>query len=222
MCGSSAAQNNLANQEASFSQTLQNNYSQTFTKNQEILDTLNSVLGPILTAGPNQPGFGTGELETLNTQAIDSSAQGVQQIEQTAGAEENAAGGGRSFLPSGVNAQINAGIESAAESNLANEKLGIMQASYATGRQNWQNALAGEEAVAAGESPLGYASATNQSNQSAFNEATQINQENQQFTSDLLGGIANVFTGGLANIDTTGSSTAGEQAGNFLTGALGV
>lgn len=221
MCGPSEAEKNLANEQAQFTQTLQSDYAQTFANNQEILSTLNSVLQPIVTAGPGQQGYSAGELSALNSQAINSNAQVAQQTTQAVNAQENAAGGGRTFLPSGVNQQINAGIQTAAESNLANEELGITTSNYATGRQNWQNALAGEQSVASGESPLGYAGATTTSNQAAFGEADTVQQQSQQLLTSILGavpGIGSAISGGIGNLDTKGTSTGGEQVGNFLAG----
>lgn len=218
MCGPSSQEKQLEQQEASLDQTLQQDYAQTFAANQQILQSLNSVLQPIVEAGPNQQGYSAAELSSLNTQAIESNAQGYNQATQAAASRENAEGGGTSFLPSGVNAQINAEIGTAAESNLANEQLGITQANYAQGRQNWQTALAGEAGVASAENPLGYAGATTSANSTAFNEANQINQQSNQEWSDILGGIAGGVIGGVTNLDTQGTSTAGEQFMNFLEG----
>lgn len=117
-----------------------------------------------------------------------------------------------------MNAQINAEIGNAAEQNLSREQLGITEANYVQGRQNWQTALAGETRVAAGENPLGYAGATTSSNTAAFNEANAINQQSNQEFSDILGGITGGIIGGVENLDTTGGSTAKEQFQNFLTG----
>lgn len=198
ICGPSQQEKDLAAQEASFDKVLQSNYSQTFAANQEILSTLNGVLQPIVQAGPNQQGYNGQELSALNTQAIDSNARGVQQTEEAAGRQENAQGGGTQLLPSGVNAQIDAGIQSAGELNLSNQELGITQSNYATGHQNWQNALAGEQAVASGEQPLGYASATNNANSSAFSEADKISTESNQEWSNILGDVLGVATGGIS------------------------
>ena len=217
MCGPSQEQKNLEAEQASFTATLQQDYAQTFAANQEILSTLNSVLQPIVQAGPNQQGFSAQENSALNSQAINSTAQGYQQTADALGRQENAAGGGTSFLPSGVNAQINAGVASAAQNTLSNEELGITEANYATGRQNWQNALAGEESVAAGEAPLGYATATTNSNKSAFGEATQINQESNQVFSDILGGITSIGAAatGLIGLGGGGQNSGGAAAGSF-------
>lgn len=219
--GPSQQEKDLAEQQAQFTQTLQQDYSQTFANNQEILSTLNSVLQPIVTAGPGQQGYSAEELSALNSQAINSNAEVARQTTQAVNAQENAEGGGTKFLPSGVNQQINAGIQTAAESNLANEELGITTSNYATGRQNWQNALAGEESVASGEAPLGYAGATTTSNQAAFGEADTVNTESQQLLQSILGAIPGVgpaIAGGIGNLDTKATSTGGEQVGNFLAG----
>jgi len=212
MCGPSSSEKQLEASEVSFDSTLQQDYSQTFAQNQEILSNLNSVLQPIVNAGPNQEGFSPAETAALSTQAIESNAQGVNQAEAAAQASEDAAGSGRSslpswvntagagtsLLPSGVNAQINAEIGSAAEANLSSEQLGITEQNYATGRANWQQALAGEEKVAAGESPVSYAGATTNANQAAFGEANAINQQSNQEFSDILGSIPGFASAGLA------------------------
>ena len=212
MCsGPSAAENNLANQQAAFSATLQQDYAQTFANNQQILSTLNGVLQPIVTAGPNQQGYSPAEQAALSTQAIDSNAQGYQQTMKALGAQENARGGGQSFLPSGVDSQINAGLANAAESNLSNEQLGITTANYDQGLQNWQNALSGEQQIAAGQNPTGYANAGIQSNQSAFNEASSVNQQSQQMWSDVLGiipGIGRAIASPVAQALPTGPNAS--------------
>lgn len=221
MCGPSQSEKNLQASEASFDQTLQQDYSTTFAQNQDILNSLNSVLQPIVQAGPNQQGYSPQELAALNTQAIESNAQGYQQVAQATGQQEAAAGGGKTFLPSGVNAQINAAEASAAESNLSNENLGITTSNYAQGRANWQQALSGEESVAAGESPVAYAGATTNANQAAFGEANTINQQSNAEFGQILGGIEGIGSaavGGIENLDTTGGSTGLEQVGNFLSG----
>lgn len=207
MCGPSKEEKALEAQQASFASTLQKDYATTFGNQQQILSTLNGVLQPIAEAGPGQQGFSEQENTALNTQAIDSNAEGYNQALKAVGAQENAAGGGRSFLPSGVNAQINSQLASSAESNLSNEKLGITEQNYATGRQNWMSALSGEESIAAGQAPLGYASAGTQGNSAAFGEANTINQETNQMWSDILGGI----TGGIANIFHPKSTNTGGQ-----------
>jgi hypothetical protein len=202
MCGPSSQEKQLEASEASFDQTLQSDYAQTFAQNQEILGNLNSVLQPIVNAGPSQQGYSPQELAALNTQATDASAQAYNEETQQAASQENAAGGGTSFLPSGVNAQLNASIASAAENNLSQEKLGITQANYAQGTQNWQTALAGEENVAGQQNPLGYAGQTTSANSTAFGEANTIQQEENQEESDIIGGVAQ----GALGIATGGAS----------------
>lgn len=220
MCGPSAQEKQLEAQQASFSQTLQQDYSEQFANQSQILDNLNAQLQPIVNEGPNQEGYSSEELAALGTEAIESNATGVNQAEKAIQAKENAAGGGTSLLPSGVDAQINGQIASEAESNLSNERLGITTANYNQGRQNWQNALSGELSTAGEQNPLGYAGAGTSANSSAFNEADTIQQQSNQEFSDILGGIGSIVTGGVGNLDTTGGSTAGEQGLNFLTGAI--
>jgi hypothetical protein len=213
LCGPSQQEKNLEAAQASFSETLQQDYSTQFAEQQGILNNLNSVLQPIVSAGPDQQGYGPQELSALNTEAIESNAQGVNQAEKAYQAKENSAGGGTTLLPSGANAQINAEIGSAAESNLSSEQLGITTNNYTQGRQNWQNALSGELGVSSQTNPLGYASAGTSANSSAFNEADTINQQSNQAFSDILGGVGSIASGMIPLIPHGGSSSSNDGFG---------
>lgn len=223
MCfgGPSGAEKKLEKQETAFSTLLMQDYSTTFGEQQDILKSLNSVLSPIVEAGPNQQGYSAAELSALNTQAIDSNARGYNDATKAAASRENAAGGGTSLLPSGVNSQINAEIGNEAEENLSNEQLGITEANYAQGRQNWETALSGELGVSGQESPLGYAGAGTNANSTAFGEAKTIVDQSQAQFANIIGGIEGIGAaaiGGVGNLDTTGGSSGGEQFMNFLAG----
>jgi len=227
LCGPSSQEKQLASQQAGFSASLQKDYAQTFAANQEILNQLNTTLQPIVEAGPNQQGYSAAESAALNTQATETNAQGYNDTLKAASAREDAAGGGTSFLPSGVNAQINAEIGSAAESNLSREKLGITQANYAQGNANWRTALAGEAGVASAENPPGYAQAGTSANSQAFNEANTINQQSNQEFGDIAGSIVGIaaapFTGGtslvgLAKNALSSGPSASSQSSDWFNG----
>jgi hypothetical protein len=223
MCGPSGQQESIAGSEQQFMNTLQQNYATNFGENQAVLNHLNSVLAPVLQAGPNQTGFSPSERAALNTQAIDTTGAAAANTERAI-ANETAGRNDSGNLPEAGNvAALKASAASAAEGQLSNEELGITEADYATGRANFNTAV-GAEAGVAGQFGSGAASTmggANEANKNAFGEATQITQEQNQMEADIAGGITSLATGaigGFGNLDTSGGSTGGEQLQNFFAG----
>jgi hypothetical protein len=221
MCGPSNAEKQAQGAEAGFMDTLMANYGTNFASQQQILNHLNGILNPIVAAGPNQTGFNPAEKAALETTAIDTTGAGAAAAEravQTATAGRNDSGN----LPeSGVDQALKEQVASGAEGKLSDEELGIQEADYATGRSNFNNAVAAEEGVAGQFNPVGTAGAANNANQAAFGEASEIEQQQGQMESDIAGGISSLaggVIGGIGNLDTTGGSTGGEQVQNFLAG----
>lgn len=203
MCGSSAKEQSAQESEAGFMTTLQSNYNQNEALQGAALDHINSVLQPIVEAGPGQEGFTPQESSALNTQAIDTTgaaAANAQRAAQTQSAGRNDSGN----LPqSGVDEAIEAQTRTASANQLSNEQLGITEADYGTGRSNFNNAVSGEESLAGMYNPNAAASVANTANQTEFTESQDISQENNQVWSDVAGGILGVATlgasGGVGN-----------------------
>ena len=82
MCGPSASQEGIAGSGTQFMDTLMGNYNTNFSSQQSVLNHLNSVLSPIVQAGPNQTGFSPSELAAFNTQAIDSTGASAANAER--------------------------------------------------------------------------------------------------------------------------------------------
>lgn len=231
MCGPSGpSQNELALEQSSqsFSNQLQQNYGTLFAKQQDVMSALNKSLSPILAAGPSQRGFSAEENAALQTQAINSAGAAntsAQQFARTIGAGEG--GGGTSGLTSGITKQIQSAIGSQAANALGGQQNQIAQADFAQGNQNYWRAQAGVNALAGEYSPNAAAGASGNENQLAFGQEGKIMEQQAQKNAFIPGLIASAipFSGkglaaGFANLDTTGGSTGGEQAGNFLSGAL--
>ena len=200
--GASAQQNDLANQQGQFYSTMTNDYNQTFGKNQAILGTLTNTLNPIIAAGPNQYGFSQGQTDALNSQAIQGTGQEYAKAAKAANENMAAAGGGNTYLPSGVQSQQKSAIASAGANQASSELLGIKNAGYTQGYNMYQSALGELGSVAAGYNPTGYAGAATSSGTAAGNEWNQIAQENQAanpFNAILgaAGGAATAYLGGL-------------------------
>jgi len=221
MCGPSTAQTNIQGSEQQFMNTLQQNYSTNFAEQQSILNHLNSVLAPILQAGPNQTGFSPEERAALNTQAINTTGAAAANARRAIATETAGRNDSGNLPQSGVDQALQERAASAAAGQLASEQLGITEADYATGRANFNQAVGAEEGVSSQFNPVGTGGLANEANKNAFGEATQIQQEQAQEEADIAGGITSLATGalgGFGNLDMTGGSTGKEQFQNFFAG----
>jgi len=222
MCGPSQQETSLQGMESGFMQQYSGAFNTNFANQQNVLGQINSQLSPILAKGINQTGFSSPELAAYNTQAINTTGAGYKNAAVAVG--NQTAGMGDSTLESGVQQQLKAGLASGASGQLSGEQLGITQANYAQGRQNYQTALGGMQSLAQAYSPQSYAGLTQQAEGQSFGQANQIAQQQAQEEQAIAGGVtslAGAAAGGLGNLDQTGGSTGGEQAMNFLTGMGG-
>lgn len=200
MCGPSSAENTLSGESTALSQQLSGYLTANYGQQQDILNELNNIYSPIAAAGPNQTGFSAGELNALNTGAVDTAAGNYSAAERQVAS--NLAGSGTNAGPSGVQQQIEASVGSAAAGQASQAENQIQQENYTVGRQNWQQAMAGLSGVANAENPEAFAGLATQANQNAFGEASQIQQQNNQLGQDLFGlagaALGNLNTPGLA------------------------
>lgn len=190
-CGASAAQNQLAGEQAAFYQELSQNYSTVFPEQQQILSALTSEFSPILAAGPSQQGFSPQQLTSLQTEASDTTAQAAQQADVALGAKEAAQGGGA--IPSGANLQLEAGLLSSAAQENAGLQNQITQEDYATGRENFLTAASALSGTASLENPNSFASAATQSGEAANTSLANIASENDSWYNALLGSVGGIF-----------------------------
>lgn len=214
MCGPSAGEKNIESQQDRFASTLQENYNQQFASQNDVLNGLNNALNPIVAAGPGQQGFSPQELAAQNTEAINSTGAAYKDAAQAVGGQlAGRGGGGSSGLESGIDQQIKGTLASKAAGNLSSQQLGITQNNYATGLQNFNNAVGGERALADLYNPTAYAQNADSANSTAFGEENQINTQENQEQADLFGSIAGVGLDAL----TFGAGAAG---GGGLTGGV--
>ena len=199
MCGPSRAEQQLQGQQQQFSETLMGNYATNFAQQQAVLAHLNSVLSPVVQAGPNQTGFSPSERAALNTEAIDTTGAAAANAERAIGTETAGRNDSGNLPESGVDQTLKAGVASAEAGKLASEQLGITEADYATGRQNFEGAVAGEEALAGQYNPVPTGGLASSTNLGAFKEASQITQENNQVAADIGGGLTSL-AGGAASL----------------------
>lgn len=227
--GASSQQTQLANQQQQFYGTLTNDYNQQFAQQSNILSSLNNSLQPIVQAGPNQYGFSGAETNALNSSAIQGGAQQYAAASKNLKENQAAQGGGNALLPSGVASQQAAQLSASAANNQSNNLLGIQQAGYAQGHQQYENAIGQLGGVASQYNPTGYAGSANQGGSSAYGSAQENNKENQaaspwNIAGGILGGVVNaglgLATGGLSTA-LGGAMGGGSSSGSAGSGGFG-
>jgi hypothetical protein len=213
--GASDNQEALAQSQKEFADTLQRDYGTTFANNQAILNSLNSSLKPIVSAGIGQYGYSNAEDAAMRTQASAGTAANYQNARRAVGQAQAAAGGGDTFLPTGAAAANNAALARAAAQQESGQQLDITKSGYEQGRQNFLNAVNAEQGVAAGYNPTGYAGLSTSANASAANQEEDIAKLNNSASpwstiGGILGGVAGqVAAPGLNKIGTKLSGYVG-------------
>ena len=219
--GASAQQNQIASSQQNFMGTLQNDFGTAFAGQQNILNGLNTSLKNTLAAGPSQFGFSTPQLTALNTLATNSNAQAYQNARAAAGAAAQDAGGGNTVLPTGASAANAATLAEQSGQNTSNALLGIQEAGYKQGTENYNESVSGLNRVAETENPTAFASDANNAGGEAFGSATTIQKTNQAASPwPQLGGLVGSLGGSLLNkylpgSSTTSSSPASSAGGNY-------
>lgn len=206
--GATDNQEALAQNQKEFSETLQKDYGTTFANNQAILNSLNSSLKPIVSAGIGQYGYTNAEDAAMRTQASAGTAQQYQNARRAVGQAQAASGGGDTFLPTGAAAANNAALARAAAQQESGQQLDITKSGYEQGRQNFLNAVNAEQGVAAGYNPTGYAGLGTSANSSAADQENNIAKLNNaanpwSTVGGILGGVAGqIAAPGLNKIGT--------------------
>ncbi|MBS1816212.1 MAG: hypothetical protein JSS87_15180 [Acidobacteria bacterium] len=215
--GASPVQEELAERQKEFGQTLQNDYGSTFANQQNVLGSLNKTLQPIVEAGVGQYGFTNAEDAAMRTQASSGTAQQYQNARRAIGQAQAAQGGGNEFLPTGSNAQVNATLARGAAQQESGQQLGITSKGYKQGRQNFMNAVNAEQGVANTYNPQSFISGAQNGISSAYDMESknkQLNDAANPWTSvgGLLGGVAGSFLGPIG-------TSVGSKIGSFIGGS---
>lgn len=219
MCGPTDQEKQLQGQSQSFATMLQGNYGTLFGQQQNVLNSINKSLSPVLAAGPSQQGFSAQEKAALNTQAINSAGAASRSAQQaTANFGAGQGGGSGSGLISGVQKQLQSAVASQSAGQLASAQNQITQADYAQGNTNYWKAQGGMNQLAEGLSPNSAQGGAITENQSSFGQANQIQQQQAQEDQAIAGGIA-----GLAMdvaLPGVGGAISGGSMGGGFSGAL--
>jgi hypothetical protein len=193
MCAT-GAQNTIQAEDMATMQQYDQEQQQQYASQTALYAKVNSVLQPILAAGPSQTGFSTAESNALNAQAVEGTAENYAGAAKAVG-ENIAAEGGGQGLPTGGQAQLKGEIATSAAGQESQQETQIEEANYQQGLENFQNAEQGELAIASGENPIGYANAATNAAGVAGSEANAIAQEDTSWENALIGAAGSVGEG---------------------------
>jgi hypothetical protein len=193
--------NTLKQQEqaqANFTNTLMQSYKQQFGQQSKILSFLTSKLQPMI---DNPTGFSPTALTAMRTSATDTNA--IQFGNASAALNDQlAARGGATDLPSGVDAQLRAGLAQAGAQTQAASQNQITLQDEQLKQQNYWNAVNALGGNAAQYNPTGYAGQATSGSQAVGDLGTAYkNSQSSQLLGALggiAGGVASGFGGGLA------------------------
>jgi hypothetical protein len=227
-CGSDAEENDAQNQSASFAKTLSTSYSTLMDQSSAAYQSATNMLQRF-NQGIMNPGLSPQAMAAQETAATNAAGASARNTRQQLG---NLSGGTTSSgILSGVEAQLGAAADTNASNQLASAQEGIANENANLAQQNTEFSIktAEQQAGELGTLATGQANPAISSNNSAFSQAQTINQQNQQFAQTLgslgVSGLENFVLpgigGALGNLDTTGSSSAGEQFQNFFSGLGG-
>jgi hypothetical protein len=227
-CGSDGAEQTAQDQSQSFAKTLSTSYGSLMDQSTAAYQSASNMLQRF-NQGIMNPGLSPQAMAAQETAATNAAGASARNTRQQLG---NLSGGTTSSgILSGVEAQLGAAADTNASNQLASAQEGIANENANLAQQNTEFSIktAEQQAGELGSLATGQANPAIQSNNSAFSQAQTINQQNQQFAQTLgalgVSGLENFvlpgISGGIGNLDTTGSSSVGEQFQNFFSGMGG-
>jgi hypothetical protein len=195
MCGATSQQNQLTNEEI---QTLQQGNQMTqqqYANQQAIYQPMAKQFQSIFAGGPSQTGYSQAELNSLDSQAVEGTAENYAGAAKAVGEATAAEGGGTNPLPSGGQTQLKQEVADSAAGEESKEETGITQSDYQQGYNEWQDAGAGLQSIAAGENPIGYENAATGEADAANSEANAVATEQNSWVNAALGAAGDVGKG---------------------------
>lgn len=227
MGGPSQAAINNEKAQTAFYQQVTGQQAQAFSEQQNILQDIQSVVQPIVNAGPNAYGFTPQEDALLKSQIETQGAQATANAQNAAQLAEKQASGGAAILPTGATEQINANLNLLGEQNTANQLTSEELAGWNFGNQRYleaENALSGNASLI---SPTSYTNAATGAGAGATGAINLADSERSNLLSSILGGVVgalggpnSLFTGFLSG--EAGQSSGGDpnSGGGFALGGI--
>jgi hypothetical protein len=197
MCGSTAAQDELQQEQISAYQQAQQMTAQQYANQQAIYAPMAAQFQSIFNKGPNQEGFSTEETNTLNAQAVAGTATNYSQAEKAVGESLAAEGGGDEYMPSGGADQIKEEVANSAAAQESGQETQIKEADYQQGLSEWNAAAGGLETIASGQNPLGYEQEANTAGSAASTTANDIATQDNSWINAAVGAAGSVASAAI-------------------------
>lgn len=198
MCGATKEQTQIQGEQLQAYQQAQQMMQEEYGHQQAIYAPMAKQFGSIFALGPGQEGFTPAEKAAYETQIVEGTgknyANAARAVNQRLAAE-NPMG-----MPSGAADQMRLSTALSSAQEKTNEELGVTEANYATGRQQWQQAATGLFDIAAGENPLGYENAATSSGTAVANTANQIASQQNSWVNAAMGMAGDVINQNPHNV----------------------
>lgn len=171
---------------------------------------------PLIRAGANAFGFAAPEEAAMRTEATDLASAGGAAVSNATRGALASRGGGNTYLPSGSEAAINAGIAENTVQQNAQAQENITKAGYQQGRENFFAATSGLAGTTAElENPIGSLgnSAVNAAGQQ-MTGANEITAANNAWIAPVAGAAGAILGGPIG-------AKIGSSIGSSVTSGLG-
>jgi hypothetical protein len=192
MCGASSQQQQLEQEQSDFYKTAIAESAAVFGEQQDLQKQIEGVFMPILKAGPSQMGFSRDELNVLNAQSVEGTAQNYQKAAKAIQEKLAAQGGGNIPLTTGAQEQLQGEITTASAEEQSAEQTHILESGYQQGYQEFQDATKALDAVSGQLTPTNYTTAATTAGSAAASTANQIAQENNSWINAALGAAGTI------------------------------
>jgi hypothetical protein len=178
-------------QQMAFNGQMMDLFKTQFAKQDAISQYLQGVLKPMI---DNPQGYSPTALSSMKAQATDTLTNQYENVRKAAQTQQFAQGG--RDLPSGVNAQINAGILQGQASDTAGALNGINLQNENLKQANFWNAISGLTGQQSLINPLGYAGAANQGSGTVASLGNSGAALSQAYTASQSSGLLGTVLGG--------------------------
>ncbi len=201
VCGPTAAQTQILNQQQGFATQVANQAGSIFGKASTVFNAVTSSLLPTISAGPNTMGFSAGELAARNAGVVSAGAQAAANAKSAIGNVNAAQGGGNTGLTAGATTVEGANTTADIAEKTASELNKVQQEGYDVGRQEYNEAIKGAEGSTEVFNPAtSAANAATESLKGAASTANTVAEQQQSWQNaaiGALGGVAGAATGGF-------------------------
>jgi hypothetical protein len=203
MCSASKQEKAAAANAATLSNTMTQQAQQVFGDSNAVFNTMNNSYQSVVNAGPSQEGYSAAQMSALNSAVITNNAQQYKNVSGAARIAQSGqvGAGGAGAVNSGATESQNLGIaEAAAQSTAAGLNQNV-QNDWAQGNQNYWNAAKGETTLPGVFDPATQAgTAATGSTTANFEDAQQMDTQNHQWVSSVVGLAGGVIGANPKNI----------------------